>query len=389
MRNIVKILLLLVFLPTLVLADTPAFIRHDNIATPLPYADGQVSHATVNQFGTENVLINSALQTPVPVTGSVTTNPSTTPIAIYTPSASIPIVPKALSTSGTLDMTNAASAVSLDCDGMSLVSYVGGRVAETGQVKFQLSPDNATWTSLPVFNDIAGAQGLSGASSGIVNVTSLVLGSVYWQPMLPYRYVRAAVSTTGAGAAMPIAIHCSSGPVPVLKEMIPGTGGADLGKASNGNWGTADTGVTITTHELDILAAGNGTGRYNSLTTDGDQRVYVNDMGSDPSHTLNGVIATPLAVTTPQAVFTATTAIRYYIQDWGCHNTGTTASQVLLEDGSAILDSQFVPSNAVTQPAMRHFTMPQRGTAATALNIVAVTTGSALVCTVHGYTSAN
>lgn len=217
-----KLLLILALIPSIAFGQAVVY----QPPTPVPLL---AKTPGARGFG---VAVNEFLQQQQVLSGSVTANISGTPVSVNTPTAdwpvlidatlqgTIPVSQADTRTTGTLDMTTTASAVSVNCNGYSTISYQGGRTVETGTVEFDLSLDNANWKTYQFFTDIgATGAGLTTTASGTANVTSFVLGTVFWQPMGPFRYARVKVNSTGTGSTLPVTLSCNPGSTYVVKSL--------------------------------------------------------------------------------------------------------------------------------------------------------------------------
>jgi hypothetical protein len=149
--------------------------------------------------------------------------------------------------------------------------------------------------------------------------------------------------------------------------IVPGSGATNLGKAedavaASGDIGVVDLGVRIpTTPAAQTSAAGD----YGTKAIDQEGKTVVTPYaGMEQSWQTNPVT---LSSTTSTALKAAAAAgVRNYITDIDIANTSATGVRVDILDNATIIRSFWVgPTSHVT----RTFSLPIRGTAATALNV--------------------
>lgn len=76
--------------------------------------------------------------------------------------------------------------------------------------------------------------------------------------------------------------------------------------------------------------------------------------------------------------------VRNYMTGLQFHNTSATASEIVVKDGSTVIWRGVAPAS-MAQPAAINFDVPLRGTAATALNVAMITTGTATRVSAQGF----
>lgn len=95
--------------------------------------------------------------------------------------------------------------------------------------------------------------------------------------------------------------------------------------------------------------------------------------------------AAPIVATTDMVAKTAGAAgIRNYVTGFSYHNTNATATEIVLKDGATVVWRGYAPAS-MTAPAFIQFATPLRGTAATAVNVAAITTAANVYVNVQGY----
>lgn len=102
----------------------------------------------------------------------------------------------------------------------------------------------------------------------------------------------------------------------------------------------------------------------------------------------NFACASPIIATTDLAVKGAGAAgIRNYVTAIEYHNTNAVATEIVIKDGAAtVIWRGYAPAN-MALPAHITFPTPLKGTAATTVNVAAITTAANMYVNVHGYTA--
>jgi len=300
------------------------------------------------------------------------------------------------SVTGSLNRIGAV--VNLETTGYNSVSVqvVPGPVAFSGTITFQASNDGTTWNSVlawpvaggtaPVTSTTASGQWLipsvgrffraqvTAYTSGIAVVVAVLKNQSAWQPQ----------STPSVTIASNSAINVSQ-----IGGTTPVTAGVAGMLAVGGNIAedTAATsnplicgGVVRTSLPASTVVAGDAIrGTYSpsgQLVTKenapGDLDFYVN-----ATVTTNAQTALRAAQASP---------IRQNVTGLTFQNTNATATTLTIQDGSTTLVTFSVPAS-MTLPVQLNFPTPLRGTAATALNYTAGTTGANILLNVIGFNS--
>jgi len=172
-------------------------------------------------------------------------------------------------------------------------------------------------------------------------------------------------------------------PVSIPGSLTPGTAATNLGKAedavhASGDVGIQSLGVRIpTTPAAQTSAAGD----YGGMAIDQEGKTVIAPYGGSEV-SWQGVPIT-LTTTTSTAVKAAGAAgIRNYITDIDIANTSATGTRVDLLDGATVIRSFWVPA---TTTISRSFSMPLKGTAATAVNFQLGTAVTDVRCSANGY----
>lgn len=174
-------------------------------------------------------------------------------------------------------------------------------------------------------------------------------------------------STVATETAQPRANPSTGAQLIESTVLVPGTGATNLGKAedavaASGDTGVATLGVRIpTTPAAQTSAAGD----YGTQAIDQEGKTVVTPYaGMEQSWQTNPVVLSTTASTALKAA--AAAGVRNYITDIDIANTSATGVRVDILDNATIIRSFWVgPTSHVT----RTFSLPIRGTAATALNV--------------------
>lgn len=235
----------------------------------------------------------------------------------------------------------------------------------TGALTVQTRVDpSAPWVTL-------GGSGLYNAGTGLYvsNIASGTQG-IFLVNIGSYSDVRVTALAAVTGTAR-VSLRATSapGPMPILTvgTLIPGTAATNLGKAedavaANGDTGIASFGVRVpATPAAQTSAAGD----YGTHAIDAEGKIVAAQYAA-AEHSWQGNPVT-LTTTTSTAVKAAAAAgVRNYLTDIDIANTSATAVRVDVLDGATVIRSFQVPAGSHIE---RSFSMPLRGTAATALNV--------------------
>jgi hypothetical protein len=258
----------------------------------------------------------------------------------------------------------------------------------TGTVTFQLSNDASTWSN-------ATAWPVAGAAVPVSTATAVG----QWIIPAAGRFFRAQITTAGTGQPLAVAVLKNFGAmfpsnIPQQNvQQIGGTATVTAGVAGmlavGGNIAedTAATsnplicgGVVRTALPASTVSAGDAI--RETYSTSG-QLIIKPFAPGDLDFFVNATVttATQTALRAAQAagIRTNVTGITY-------QNTNATATTLTIQDGATTLITFNVPAS-MTQPSQLTFQSPLRGTAATALNYTAGTTGASVLLNVTGFSS--
>lgn len=283
---------------------------------------------------------------------------------------------------GTLDMTSTSSVVNIRVSGYASVALKFTRTAQTGSIILQGSYDNSNWDNLVMYQPLSGPPDMTYGTSGI-NVTFSGLEPV--APVLGYTYARVKVSGAGTGS-LPVILIAKSEALPVVKDVIPGIGAKNLGKAEDGTPANGDTLVGLAVKIQSALSADATANNYGTLKGDTLGRLLI---GQAPAADLIYGCNTAVTTATTGSMIAANASNRYYAMSWNCTNTGGAASRVILEDGDGNdLANTFLP--ATSGAASLTFGSPIAASAVNkALQINVITTGTSTICCVNGFRAVN
>lgn len=169
-------------------------------------------------------------------------------------------------------------------------------------------------------------------------------------------------------APLPVNIVTGTSAISSISTSItPGNAAANLGKAEDAASASGDTGVAVlgiripTTPATQTSAAGD----YGSIALDVEGKQVVSPYaGMEVSWQTNPVTLTTTTSTALKAA--AAAGVRNYLTDIDIANTSATGVRVDVLDNTTVIRSFWVPA---TTTISRIFSMPIRGTAATAMNV--------------------
>lgn len=100
-------------------------------------------------------------------------------------------------------------------------------------------------------------------------------------------------------------------------------------------------------------------------------------------YSTNGTPITTATTTTLQAAQAA--GVRNYLVGLQCFNSNTTGTEVQVLDGASVIWDGYVGPNTNNGFPYLNFSIPLRGTAATAMSLKTLTTAASLYCSAQGY----
>lgn len=263
-----------------------------------------------------------------------------------------------------------------------------------GTIAFQVSNDGTTWNSVLAW-PVAGAAAPVGSTTG----------SGHWLIPAIGRFFRALMQSYANGFAVAVAVLRNqnaflpqSSPniaanstvnVAQIGGTAPVTAGVAGMLAVGGNIAedTAATsnplicgGVARTALPASTVVAGDAIRQTFSVS---GQLVTKENAPADLDFFVNATVTT---ATQTQLRAAQATGIRTNVTSVTYQNTNATATTLTIQDGSTTLVTFSVPAS-MTEPRQLMFPTPLRGTAATALNYTAGTTGANVLLNVTGFSS--
>mgnify|MGYP000989411437 CR=1 FL=1 len=250
----------------------------------------------------------------------------------------------------------------------------------TGTLILQGSLDNANWVTIANFTNInTGALASATTANGLfqADVSSL-------------SYVRATASAAMTGTAV-VTLSPSDNVASIsvdnngisINSLTPGTAAGNLGKAedavaASGDTGVQMLGVRIPTTPVSPTSAAGDYGAF-AIDLEGKQ-VQAPYAGMEVSWQANPVTLTTTGSTALKA--SAGGALRNFITDITIANTSATGTRVDILDNATVIRSFWAaPTSNVTQS----FSMPLKGTAATAVNVQLGTAVTDVRVSANGY----
>jgi hypothetical protein len=258
----------------------------------------------------------------------------------------------------------------------------------TGTVTFQVSNDGSTYVS-------AVAWPVAGAAVPVTTATA----AGQWLIAASGRFFRAQLTTAGSGFPLAIAVlknFSTAFPTNIPSQnmaQVAGTAAVTAGVsgmlAVGGNIAedTAATsnplicgGIARTALPASTIISGDAIRQTFSVS---GQLITKENAPGDLDFYVNATVTTntQTAIRAAQA-----SPIRQNVTGLTFQNTNATATTLTIQDGSTTLITFSVPAS-MTLPVQLDFPTPLRGTAATALNYIAGTTGASVLLNVTGFNS--
>ncbi len=258
----------------------------------------------------------------------------------------------------------------------------------TGTVTFQVSNDGSTYVS-------AVAWPVAGAAVPVTTATA----AGQWLIAASGRFFRAQLTTAGSGFPLAIAVlknFSAAFPTNIPSQnmaQVAGTAAVTAGVsgmlAVGGNIAedTAATsnplicgGIARTALPASTIISGDAIRQTFSVS---GQLITKGNAPGDLDFYVNATVTTntQTAIRAAQA-----SPIRQNVTGLTFQNTNATATTLTIQDGSTTLITFSVPAS-MTLPVQLDFPTPLRGTAATALNYIAGTTGASVLLNVTGFNS--
>lgn len=258
----------------------------------------------------------------------------------------------------------------------------------TGTVTFQVSNDGSTWVS---------ALAWPAAGAAVPVSTATAVGQ--WLIPASGRFFRAQITTAGTGQPLAIAVlknFSFAFPTNIPSQnmaQIAGTAAVTAGVAGmlavGGNIAedTAATsnplicgGIARTALPASTIVAGDAIRQTFSVS---GQMITKENAPGDLDFYVNATVTTN---TQTQIRAAQAANIRQNVTGLTFQNTNATATTLTIQDGATTLITFSVPAS-MTLPVQLDFPTPLRGTAATALNYTAGTTGANILLNVIGFNS--
>ncbi len=274
--------------------------------------------------------------------------------------------------------------------------YVSGTYAGVN-LTFEVSYDNGT-TYIPI-NAVAINGSTVLATTGALTNTNQCY-EVY-APGATHIAVRATSWTSGTMSVRIAPVTLAEDPNPVVSGSL-----AANQSVNNAQWGgtNAVTGGVNGSVGVGGLAADSAASSGNPILTAGRVRAAVDtSFAANDAMALTGTTGMQLLVkpyglpetdwqftslittnTAAAARAAGAAGVRNYVTAVQYQNTSTTASEIQILDGTTAIWRGQAPAS-MTQPAVIALPTPLRGTAATALNVQLVTTGTNTFVNVQGY----
>jgi len=290
--------------------------------------------------------------------------------------------------SGSRAGATAGTVVQVDTTGYgSIILQLAGTF--TGTITFQVSNDSTTWSS-------AVAWPVAGAAIPVSTATAVG----QWVIPAAGRFFRVQITTAGTGTVAAIAVMKNwsawlPANIPQTNvAQIAGTAAVTAGVAGmlavGGNiaedaaatsnpvicGGVARTALPATT-----VIAGDAVRATYSVS---GQMVTKENAPGDLDFYINATVTTS---TQTQLRAAQAASIRTNLTNIIYQNTSATATTLTIQDGAATTLVTFSAAASMANPVQLVFPTPLRGTAATALNYTAGTTGANVLLTVTGFNS--
>lgn len=289
-----------------------------------------------------------------------------------------------LNATGTATVGSAVASGTMNNAGDTTIQVTGTYV---GTLTIQVSQDGTNW-----FTDAGVINMATGNVTGTIPANST---GTYQVGVEGCRYMQVEASAWTSGSATVIFRVASTDSSVSLDSPIPagtnsiGTvlavGTTSIGNASSGNPVYVAGRVTSS-----LGSSVSSSGNLQQLPISGDLQVITHANG-DPSNEWQATTGTtPYATATSTAVKAAGAAgVRNYVTDIHVINTSATVSTTFsILDGATVIWTTNLPAVSATQPQVvidHTFATPLKGTAATAMNIQAGTTGASIYYNVGGF----
>jgi hypothetical protein len=281
-------------------------------------------------------------------------------------------------------LSRIGAVVQLETTGYNSVSVqvVPGPVAFSGTITFQVSNDGSTWNSVLAW-PVAG---------GTAPVTSTTASGQWLIPSVG-RFFRAQVTVYTSGIAVVVAVLKNQNawqPQATPSVTIAANSAVNVAQIAGGAPAAEDAaaganplivgGVVRTALPASTVVAGDA---IRETYSQSGQLITKENAPGDLDFYVNATVttATQTALRAAQA-----SPIRQNVTGLTFQNTNATATTLTIQDGSTTLVTFSVPAS-MTLPVQLNFPTPLRGTAATALNYTAGTTGANILINVIGFNS--
>jgi len=319
--------------------------------------------------------------------------------------------------SGNNILLTSSGTAAIDVSGFRAIAIqiVPTGTVSSGVVTFEVSNDNTTFVSLPLYDEASLTVNPISTVSPATGVNRYFLGPIHW------KYIRARISTVigGGGSIRAYTTLTQNNYQPDIYTVTQATG-ANLNVAIASGTVTTVSTVTAVTNVNGGQTAHSAASTGNPLRVGGrvvettaatqDQTLVAGDAANLPISTGNqaiikpystadvdwhyvaatgGIVTTTTAVTIKAASGTA--GIRNYITSIDISAIGAgTATELCIRDGAAgtVIWRIQIPAAGIANPFTIHFPTPLRGTANTLLEVVTLTSSATPVFfNAHGYTN--
>lgn len=300
-------------------------------------------------------------------------------------------------------LTVASGSAATNLTGYKSASVQVVSTGSGGTFIFEGSNDNASWITLPVFNQLI----LTGTPiTAAVTATSSQI--IYSFPVTA-QYVRLRIATTITGGSIQAFSKFMQATYSPAVMQVAQTTAANLATTATIASGTVTTVTTLANGQTAHSAASTGSpvrvagrvittqdttlaqGEASDMAITTGQQLVTKEFGTSENDWQATSSTTPLAVATSTQVKAAAGAsIRNFVSAAQFYNNSATVSTtVSILDGATVLWTGFLPATTAALPVVAvevNFPTPLRGTAATAMNIQLGTTLSSVYYNVQGFT---
>lgn len=250
----------------------------------------------------------------------------------------------------------------------------------TGTITFQVSNDGTAWTNAVAWPAAGGASPVN---------TATAVGQ--WLIPAAGRFFRAQITTAGTGFPLAVAVlknfsawmplsTPNIGTVTTVTTVSTLTGGGVAEDAATSANPVVVGGVARTALPASTVIAGDA---IRATYSTSGQMITKENAPADLDFYVNATVTTNVQT---QIRAAQAAGIRTNVTGLTFQNTNAVATTLTIQDGATTLITFSVPAS-MTLPVQLNFPTPLRGTAATALNYTAGTTGASILLNVIGFNS--